>query len=106
MGKAPMAHCVQPTRHSSHVPLLRVASASAASTIWIRVRSPEPTSIPCRIAHHRSMSADTADSYESLAELALNLRWSWNHSSDELWGRLDPDLWELTQNPWVILQTV
>ena len=43
---------------------------------------------------------------ESLAELALNLRWTWNHSADELWGRLDPDLWELTQNPWVVLQTV
>src|SRR6185369_7049601 len=43
---------------------------------------------------------------DSLAELALNLRWSWNHASDELWGQLDPELWELTQNPWVVLQTV
>jgi glycogen phosphorylase len=43
---------------------------------------------------------------ELLAELALNLRWTWNHSADELWGRLDPELWRLTQNPWVILQTV
>jgi starch phosphorylase len=43
---------------------------------------------------------------ESLAELALNLRWSWNRSSSELWGRLDPELWERTENPWVILQTV
>jgi glycogen phosphorylase len=42
----------------------------------------------------------------ALTELALNLRWAWNHSADELWGRLDPDLWRLTQNPWVILQTV
>ena len=40
-----------------------------------------------------------------LAELALNLRWTWRHKSDELWGRLDPLLWELTQNPWVVLQT-
>src|SRR6266849_10489286 len=43
---------------------------------------------------------------DALAELALNLRWSWNHSADELWGRLEPELWELTQNPWVVLQTV
>ena len=43
---------------------------------------------------------------DALAELALNLRWSWNHSTDELWGRLDPELWDLTQNPWLILQTV
>ena len=43
---------------------------------------------------------------EALAELALNLRWSWNHTTDELWERLDPELWELTENPWLILQTI
>lgn len=42
--------------------------------------------------------------YEALVELALNLRWSWHHSSDELWGKLNPELWELTQNPWAVLQ--
>ena len=43
---------------------------------------------------------------DALAELALNLHWSWNHAADELWERLDPQLWEDTQNPWVILRTV
>jgi starch phosphorylase len=43
---------------------------------------------------------------EALKELALNLHWSWNHAADELWKALDPYLWETTQNPWVILQTV
>jgi starch phosphorylase len=43
---------------------------------------------------------------EALKELALNLHWSWNHTADELWKALDPYLWERTQNPWVILQTV
>jgi len=43
---------------------------------------------------------------DALAELALNLHWSWNHAADELWERLDRELWEATQNPWVILQTV
>jgi len=43
---------------------------------------------------------------DDLSELALNLHWSWNHSADELWKALDSDLWESTQNPWVILQTV
>jgi len=42
----------------------------------------------------------------ALTELALDLLWSWNHSTDELWGRLDPQLWDLTQNPWVVLQTI
>jgi glycogen phosphorylase len=43
---------------------------------------------------------------DALAELALNLHWSWNREEDELWERLDPELWEATENPWVILQTV
>jgi starch phosphorylase len=44
--------------------------------------------------------------FDSLAELALDLRWSWNHATDSVWRQLDPDLWELTHNPWVVLQTV
>jgi starch phosphorylase len=43
---------------------------------------------------------------ESLIELALNIRWSWNHASDKLWQQLDSELWEQTNNPWVILQTI
>jgi len=43
---------------------------------------------------------------DSLAELALDLHWSWNHATDEVWRTLDPVLWELTQNPWVVLLTV
>jgi starch phosphorylase len=41
-----------------------------------------------------------------LRELALDLRWSWNHASDELWKQLDPDLWAQSHNPWVVLRTV
>lgn len=47
-----------------------------------------------------------ATGFEALEELALDLRWSWNHGADELWGRLEPDLWAATHNPWVVLQTV
>jgi len=46
------------------------------------------------------------EGFDSLAELALDLRWSWNHGTDEVWRKLDPALWKLTQNPWVVLQTV
>ena len=46
------------------------------------------------------------DGFDSLAELALDLHWSWNHSTDEVWRQLDSALWEFTQNPWVVLQTV
>jgi len=42
----------------------------------------------------------------ALFELALDLRWSWDHSADEVWRQLDPELWDITHNPWAILQTV
>ena len=44
--------------------------------------------------------------FDALAELALDLSSSWDHTIDELWHRLEPELWELTQNPWAVLQTV
>ena len=44
------------------------------------------------------------EGFDSLAELALNLRSSWNHATDGVWRQLDPELWELTHNPWVVLQ--
>jgi len=43
---------------------------------------------------------------DELIELALDLRWSWDHSADEIWRPLAPELWDLTRNPWVILQTI
>jgi starch phosphorylase len=46
------------------------------------------------------------DGFDSLAELALDMRWSWSHYADEVWRKLDSELWDLTQNPWVVLQTV
>jgi starch phosphorylase len=54
---------------------------------------------------YTNLPAET-QSADALVELALDLRSSWSHSAAELWGRLDPDLWELTQNPWLVLQTV
>ncbi|HUK41679.1 MAG TPA: alpha-glucan family phosphorylase, partial [Candidatus Acidoferrales bacterium] len=52
------------------------------------------------------LSAEGTSGTDYLVELALDLRWSWNHAADELWRRLDPALWESTRNPWLILQTV
>jgi starch phosphorylase len=46
------------------------------------------------------------EGFDSLAELALNLRWSWNHATDVVWRQLDPELWDITHNPWIVLQTV
>ena len=39
---------------------------------------------------------DLPKGLESLAELALDLRWTWSHEADHLWRALDPDTWEAT----------
>ena len=53
-----------------------------------------------------STSPTPPSGLDALTELAMDLRWSWNHFSDELWQRLDPTLWALTHHPNVVLQTV
>src|SRR6202453_3779819 len=59
-----------------------------------------------RVSHSiYSLLPTEIDGFDSLAELALDLRWSWNHREDEIWRTLDPVLWKITQNPWVVLQT-
>lgn len=60
-----------------------------------RVSSPIYTFFPTEV-----------EGFASLGELALDMRWSWNHAADEVWAQLDPGLWDLTHNPWVVLQTV
>lgn len=46
------------------------------------------------------------EGFDSLIGLALDMRWSWNHTADELWQQLDPALWEQSHNPWLIVQSV
>jgi starch phosphorylase len=36
----------------------------------------------------------------------MDLHWTWSHSSDELWRRLDADLWAQTSHPCEVLQRV
>jgi starch phosphorylase len=46
------------------------------------------------------------EGFDSLVELALDMRWTWNHATDEVWRQLDPVLWDLTRHPCDVLQTV
>jgi len=46
------------------------------------------------------------EGFDALAELALDMRWTWNHATDEVWRALDPVLWEQTHHPCDVLQTV
>ena len=43
---------------------------------------------------------------EALAELALDLRWTWSHEADALWEQIDAEAWNRTRNPWTILQDI
>src|SRR6185437_12910815 len=54
---------------------------------------------------HDLLPADVAG-FEELAELALDVRWSWNHAADPIWKQLDDPTWALTHSPWVVLQSV
>jgi starch phosphorylase len=58
---------------------------------------------PSRLSY--SLHAPEVEGFDAIAELALDLRWSWDHSTDHVWSRLDPELWDLTHNPWGVLQT-
>jgi starch phosphorylase len=57
-------------------------------------------------ASMNSSRSKEIDGFDSLRQLALDLHWSWNHCTDQIWRQLDPVLWELTHNPWIVLQTV
>jgi len=46
------------------------------------------------------------ESLNGLFELALDLRWTWHHGSDELWRSLDEETWEATGNAWLVLNSV
>jgi starch phosphorylase len=60
-----------------------------------------------RVSHPPySLLPTDIEGFDSLAELALDMRWSWNHAADQVWAQLDPVQWKLTHNPWGVLQTV
>ena len=48
---------------------------------------------------HRELPEELRD----LSELALDLRWTTSHLTRRVWQRLDPDAWEQTENPHLIL---
>jgi starch phosphorylase len=46
------------------------------------------------------------EGFEALAELGLDLRWSWSHSSDVLWEQMAPEIWQLARNPCLVLHSI
>ncbi|MCB1597833.1 MAG: DUF3417 domain-containing protein, partial [Gammaproteobacteria bacterium] len=50
------------------------------------------------------LRANLPSDLEPLADLAMDLRWTWSHAGDELWKSIDRESWERTENPFVVLQ--
>ncbi|MFN2362293.1 MAG: alpha-glucan family phosphorylase [Marinobacter sp.] len=46
------------------------------------------------------------ESLNGLFTLALDLRWTWHHGSDDLWHALDEETWAVTRNAWLVLNSV
>jgi len=63
-------------------------------------------STPARVSNPiYTLLPTDVEGFEALAELALDMRWSWHHGTDLIWQQLEPTLWARTHNPWVVLQT-
>ena len=54
---------------------------------------------------YTNLPSDTS-SEDALAQLALDVNWSFHPAAGTLWKQLNPQLWEQTHNPWAVLQTV
>jgi starch phosphorylase len=54
---------------------------------------------------YTTLPSEVADD-DALAQLAMDVRFSWQGAADTLWERLNPELWKSTHNPWVVLQIV
>jgi starch phosphorylase len=58
------------------------------------------------MALHHYLPRDLPPGLEALTDLALDLRWTWTRAADDLWRAVEPDIWDATGNPWLILQEV
>jgi len=54
----------------------------------------------------RDLPADLLPLVEQIASLAMDLRWTWSHAGDAMWKIMDPQLWEQSENPFVVLQNL
>ena len=51
-----------------------------------------------------STAAELPAELADLADLVLDLHWTWSHGADALWRQIDAETWDRTRNPWIILQ--
>lgn len=49
---------------------------------------------------------DLEQKLDGLVDLATDCSFSWAHGADEIWCKLDGELWTQTRNPWLVLLEV
>ena len=63
--------------------------------------------LPRSMVHFsQDLPADLDPLIEQIGDLATDLRWSWSHAGDAVWEAMDPQLWEQSGNPFVVLQNL
>ena len=63
--------------------------------------------IPRSMIHFlQDLPADLTPLIEQIADLATDLRWTWSHAGDAVWKAMDPQLWEQSKNPFVVMQNL
>jgi len=49
---------------------------------------------------------DMEQKLDGLLDLATDCSFYWAHGADEIWNKLDAELWTQTRNPWLVLQEI
>jgi starch phosphorylase len=57
-------------------------------------------------SHSHPFLRPLPEELSELADLALDLRWTWSHAADRLWETVAPKTWRWTENPWIVLDSV
>src|SRR5271163_321344 len=63
----------------------------------------QPKNGECQMPQADASSIHSEPMIELLRELALDLGAVWNRYTDDIWRQIDPDVWLLTRNPWLML---
>jgi glycogen phosphorylase len=61
---------------------------------------------PLMMHYMKDLPADLLPLVEQITDLSTDLRWTWSHAGDVVWEAMDPQLWEQSENPFVVLQNL
>ena len=74
---------------------------------WQREKVEDLMKIPRLMMRYlQDLPVDLIPLVEKVADLATDLRWTWSHAGDAVWKAMDPQLWEQSENPFVVIQNL